>query len=92
MPRSIRRVLYTEQRVRQMFAHMRAELDEMAERHASEAARLRQELEECRAAFDALRSISLARSKAELEVAELRRLQAIGRARAAERDLSQPLQ
>ena len=46
-----------ESRVRRMFARMRAELDEMASRHAAEADRLREELNQVRAAFDELRSV-----------------------------------
>jgi hypothetical protein len=53
---------------------------------------MRAELNEVRAQFDQLRSISLARQRAEVELAELRRLREIGRARAAERDPAQPLQ
>lgn len=65
------RVLYTEERVREMFGRMRAELRELGERHAAEVAALRAELDGVRAAFDELRSISLARQRAEVEVAEL---------------------
>src|SRR5262249_51996374 len=68
-----RRVLYTEERVRALFARTRAELDEMSERHAAEAARLRHELEECRADLAELRAAVLARQRSEQEVSELRR-------------------
>jgi hypothetical protein len=83
-----RRLLYTEERVRAMFNRMRSELDEMAARHAAEAYRLRLELDEVRAQFDELRSTVLARTRAEVELDELRRLRDIGRARAAQRDSS----
>ena len=86
-----RRVLYSEAKVRQLFSSLRRELQEMGERHAAEVESLRRKLDEVRAAFDELRSVSLARSKAKLEVAELRRLRDIGRAKAAERDPAQPL-
>ena len=62
-----------ESRVRRMFARMRAELDEMASRHAAEADRLREELNQVRAAFDELRSISFVRQRAEQELASLHR-------------------
>jgi hypothetical protein len=81
-----RKLLYTEDRVRAVFAEMRRQLHELGERHRAEVESLRRELDGVRAAFDELRSISLARSKAEVEVAELHRLRAIGRARTAERD------
>ena len=86
-----RRVLYDERRVLALFSAMRAELADMGERHAAELAAVRRELDEVRATFDELRAVSLARSKAELEVAELRHLREIGRARAAEHDPAQPL-
>jgi len=86
-----RRLLYTEERVRALFARMREELHELADRHAAQVAALRAELDEVRAQFDELRSISLARQKAEAELRELYRERAIQRARAAERDASTPL-
>jgi len=91
MANSGRRVLYDEGTVRALFGKMREELREMGERHAAEVESLRQELDGVRAAFEELRSITLARSKEELKLGELRRLQQIGRARAAERDPAQPL-
>ena len=90
MPRN--RVLYTEERVRQMFGKMREELREMGERHAAEVAALRAELDQVRAAFDELRSVSLARQRAEAELASLHRERSIQRARLAGRDPSLPLQ
>jgi len=89
--RNGRKLLYTEHRVRALFAKLRGELATLSFKHACEVADLRKELNQVRAQFDALRSVSLARSKAELEVAELRRLQAIGRARLAQRNPFQPL-
>ena len=86
-----RRVLITPERVRAVFAQMRGELDEMAARHRAEVESLRRELDEIRARFDELRAVSLARSRAEVEVAELHRLREIGRARATERDPTMPL-
>ena len=87
-----RRVLYHPDRVHALFARMLDDLHNMADRHAAEVAALRRELDGVRAAFNELRSVSLARSKAEVEVAELRRLRDIGRAKAAERDPAAPLQ
>jgi uncharacterized protein involved in exopolysaccharide biosynthesis len=92
MSRNGCRVVYSEERVRALFARMRHELHELADRHAAEVNAMRAELNEVRAQFDQLRSISLARQRAEVELAELRRLREIGRARAAERDPAQPLQ
>jgi len=89
--RNGRKLLYSEERVRAMFARMRDELHELAERHAREVAALRAELDQVRAQFDELRAISLARSRAEIEVAELRRLREIGRARLAQHDPAAPL-
>jgi hypothetical protein len=86
-----RRLVYSEDRVRLLFGRMRDELAEMHERHVAELTALRAELEGVRAAFDELRAVSLARSRAEVELAELRRLREIGRARVAERDPAQPL-
>jgi len=83
---------------RAALAECRADLAQMNFRHQCALAdlhreldALRAELEQARAAFDELRSVSLARQRAETEVAELRRMQAIGRARAAERDPATPL-
>jgi hypothetical protein len=70
---------------------MRAEMDAMHERHLSEVAALRAELDGIRALYDELRSVSLARSRQELELAELRRLRDIGRARATQRDPATPV-
>jgi len=86
-----RRVLVHPDRVRALFARMRADLHKLAARHASEVAALRAELDQVRSEFDELRAVALARQRAEVELGELRRLREIGRARAAERDASTPL-
>ena len=80
------RVLVHPDKVRALFAKMRDDLHEMAARHASEVATLRAELDEVRAQFEELRSLSLARQNAEAELRELYRERGIARARAAERD------
>jgi hypothetical protein len=87
-----RRVLYHPDRVHALFARMLDDLHNMADRHAAEVESLRRELDAVRQQFFELRAVSLARSKAEVEVAELRRLREIGRAKAAERDPAAPLQ
>ena len=84
--RNGRHLVYTEERVRALFAKMRSDLHEMAARHAAEVTRLREELDGVRAAFDELRSISRARQQAEAELRELYRERAIARARAVEHD------
>jgi len=81
-----RRTLVHPDRVHAVFAKMRDELAELRARHVAEVAHLRRELDEVRAAFNELRAVSLARQRAEAEVAELRRRREIGRARAVERD------
>lgn len=90
-----RRVVYTPERVHAMFARMRNEIREMDERRVAELRAMGEkylaELRALRAELDELRSLSLARQRAELEIAALRRLREIGRARAAERDPAQPL-
>ena len=86
-----RKLVYTPERVHAMFARMRSELREIADRHAAEVESLRCELDEVRAQFDELRSVSLARQRAEAELRELYRDRAIARARAAERDPALPL-
>jgi hypothetical protein len=67
------RVLVHPDKVRALFAKMRDDLHEMAARHASEVATLRAELDEVRAQFEELRSLSLARQNAEAELRELYR-------------------
>jgi hypothetical protein len=86
-----RKVLNAEERVRALFGKMRAELHELADEHRAEVAALRAELDGVRAAFDELRSLALARQRAEADVAELRRLREIGKAKMVQRDISTPL-
>jgi hypothetical protein len=69
----------------------RAALSQMHFRHLCQMADLGRELAQMRAELEGLRSATLARQRAAAEVADLRRLQAIGRARAAERDPATPL-
>jgi hypothetical protein len=88
----MRRVLYSADRVHAMFARMRDELNDVAERHAAEVARLRAELDDVRAQFDELRSVSLARQRAHAELASLYRERSIARAQTAERDFAALLQ
>jgi hypothetical protein len=64
-------VLYTPERVHAMFARMRDNLHELADRHASEVESLRAELDEVRALYAELRAASLARQRAEAELARL---------------------
>jgi hypothetical protein len=54
-----------------MFARMRDNLHELADRHASEVESLRAELDEVRALYAELRAASLARQRAEAELARL---------------------
>ena len=89
--RNGRRLVYTEEHVRALFAKMRGDLHAMHFKHLCEMADLRRELDQVRTLYDQLRSVTLARSKAGVEVAELRRLQAIGRAQVAQRDPALPL-
>jgi hypothetical protein len=69
----------------------RADLDKMHQRHAIELGRLYGELERVRSALDELRSVALAREKATVELAELRRLREISKANMVQRDISTPL-
>jgi len=86
------RLLYSAERVHallgqvrdQMRAEMRVLLREMDAQHRAEVAVLRAE-------FDNLRAVSLARSKAELELGELYRQRDLERAAKAERDPTVPL-
>jgi|SRR6516164_297271 len=92
------RALVHPDRVRELFAEQRDELRRMGERHLAQVAVLRAriaalegEIEEVRAQHADLRAAVLARTKAEVEVQKLRRLQAIGRAKLAARDPQAPL-
>ena len=78
--------------MRALFARMKDDLREMADRHAAEAARLRQELDEVRAQFDEFRAAVRARAAADQELAELHREREIQRAQKVERDPALPLQ
>ena len=89
--RSNRPVLYPEAVVRSMFARMRQELAEVSERYMARVTALQAKVAALSTQVDELRAIALARSKAELELSELRRLRDIGRARIAERDPARPL-
>jgi len=60
-------------------------------KHLNELADLKRELDECRAALDALRGAVRAREQAEAELANLYREREIHRAQAAERDFAAPL-
>jgi len=70
----------------------RDDLHEMHFKHLSELAELRRELDECRAALDALRGAVVARQRAEDELASLYRQRDIERASATERDPAARLQ
>jgi hypothetical protein len=68
-----RRVLYTGERVRAMFARMRGDLHAQHSRHLCELTELRKELAGLRAAYEALRGAVLEREKAEANLELLRR-------------------
>jgi hypothetical protein len=68
-----RRLLYTPERVRAMFAQMRGELHEQHFRHLCAMADLRRELDETRAALHELRAATLARQRAEADLEMLRK-------------------
>jgi hypothetical protein len=93
-----RPVVYSPAYVHSLFAGMRDELAELGAQHVAEVARLHRQLDDLRAeldatkaAFDELRSVSLARQRAEAELRELYRERLFQRARAAERDPVAPL-
>jgi hypothetical protein len=73
MSRNGRRLLYTEEKVRAIFAKMRAELYARHLEQLSELADMRRELEEVRTAYNKLRDAVLARTKAEADLELLRR-------------------
>ena len=92
--RNGRRLVYTEERVRAMFAKMRGDLHERHFRHMCELSDLRRELDQMRAELTTLRELraaTLARHQAYAELASLYRERELQRARAAERDASTPL-
>jgi hypothetical protein len=68
-----RRVLYTEERVRALFARMRDEMNERHLEHLRELAALSRELAEIRNAYQSLRSAVIEREKAEAGLALLHR-------------------
>jgi hypothetical protein len=80
------RPLYTEERVRMMFARMRGDLHAQHLRHLSEMIDLRRELERVRAAYNELRNAVLARQRGDAELAELYREREIERAQLTQRD------
>jgi hypothetical protein len=67
------RVLYTEDRVRALFARMRGALHQQHFEHLCEMADLRKELDQVRAEYEALRNAVFAREKAEGDLELLRR-------------------
>ena len=81
-----RKLLYSEDVVRRIFAEMRQQLHDMADRHDAEVAALRREVDQVRADYIELRDAVLMRQHAEAEISELYRERDIARARAAERD------
>jgi hypothetical protein len=85
-----RRVVYAAG-YRAAMVEARHDLQKLAADLQAEGNRLRAELAEICRAHDELRAAVLARSNVELELAELRRLQAIARARTAVRDPAAPL-
>ena len=89
MSRNGRRLLYTEARVRALFARMRADMHAQHCRHLCELADLKREVDAMRAELAALRELRaavLARQQAEAELVSLYRERSIQRARATERD------
>jgi hypothetical protein len=88
-----RKVLYTEDRVRALFARMRSDLHSLQFKHLCAIADLKREVDAMRAELAQLRELRaavLARRQAEL--ASLYREREIALARATERDPSYPLQ
>jgi hypothetical protein len=73
MSRNGRRLLYTEERVRAMFAQMKGELSAQHFRHLCAQADLRKQLDEVRGQFEALRNAVLERERAEANVELLKR-------------------
>ena len=89
--RNGRRLLYHPDAVRSLVAGMRADMHASHFETLTELNVLRRELAECRAALDELRAATLARQRAEAELAGLYRERELARARAAERDPAAPL-
>jgi hypothetical protein len=69
----VRRLLFTEERVRAMFARMRSELLEQHLTHIDELNELRRELDAVRESYRELRDAVIAREKAEGDLALLQR-------------------
>lgn len=87
-----RKVLYTPDRVRQMFAQLRGEMHAQHAQHLCDLAELRCELNETKQAYFKLRNAVLARENAEAELAVLYREREIQRAQQTARDPMLPLQ
>jgi hypothetical protein len=68
-----RKLLYSEDRVRAMFAGLKAQLQAEHYRHLDELAKLRWELDQTKREFEALRSAVLERTKAEANLELLKR-------------------
>jgi hypothetical protein len=68
-----RRVLYTADRVRAMFAGLKAELQAEHYRHLDELAKLRWELDQTKREFEMLRTAVLQRTQAEADLELLKR-------------------
>jgi hypothetical protein len=92
MSRSGRKVVYTEERVRAMFARMRGELQAQHFRHLCAMSDLHRELAQTRAEFEQLKATVRTRQNAEAECRRLYRERDIARAQAAERNPVTPLQ
>jgi hypothetical protein len=73
MTRRRRRLLYTEDRVRALFARCLADLEAQHSRHLTDMSNLRHELDQVRAEYELLRSAVLKRERAEADLELLRR-------------------
>src|SRR5262249_2794967 len=90
-----RKVLYSADRVRAMFAKMRGDLHTQHFAHLCEMSDLRKELDAMRAELEQLREFRAtvcARQQAEAELAELHRQRSLTQAWTAPRDPATPLQ
>jgi len=95
MSRNGRRLLYTEARVRALFARMRADMHAQHFRHLCELSDLRRELDAMRAELEQLRELRTvvrARQRAEAELADLHRQRSLAQAWTAARDPTAALQ
>jgi hypothetical protein len=68
-----RKLLYTEDRVRQIFAGMKAQLQAQHDWHLRELAGVRRELDQTKREFEMLRTAVLQRTKAEANLELLKR-------------------